>query len=108
MRVISPAPMVPPSALTRKLPESPTPWMYLATCTTVPSASTSEDSCSLASRAVSVVLRPSRLTNSLKTLVVGPAVSSPVSDPGPFQVPSAQKMMVFAMVASRFDALAQP
>src|ERR1700730_12141541 len=98
MRVMRPAPRAPPSALTRKLSESPTPCRYLAICWTVPSAAVRTRSRSFSSRKVSIVATPSRFTNSLNTLVTSAVLSSSSASHGPFQVPSAQNM-TFLLIA---------
>ena len=108
MRAITPMPNIPPIAFLRKLSESPTPWMYLAICTDAPAASATTFSCSSRIVIVCGVTRPPRFANSLTTFVTFAPCSSPCSSAesigatpvcfsGPFQVPSAQNTIRFAM-----------
>src|SRR5262245_17621879 len=94
MRVTSPAPPAPPRTRTRKFLESPTPCTYLATWRGCLSTPRMTRSCSSPERRLSGESSPARFRNSLRTLVGCPFCSSCSSScPGPFHVPSAQKMM---------------
>src|SRR5689334_14987201 len=97
---MKPSPKTPPRILRIALPESPTPCRYLATWVAPPSGPSATFSCSSCLRSESGVTAPARAANSRSTLVASACSSSPSpwEWPRPFQVPSAQKTMFFAML----------